>query len=319
MKNCRVQLLFTDKDMVIKILTVSIILLTVTGCQNGRQPKVGPSIQAETREAGHSYIAFTALTGQYWQIWTISSDGGNLKQITNSKMDKRFPTWSADHGAIYYSSTNGQLYCMNVAANEEKQIYASPERYESLIESPGGVYHVLVHFDSQRLDDADLWITAAGELNLKILLKDKGYQNAPSWSSDGNQLVYVDSTGYRTEEVCQLDIQSRRRIQLTNNNRTDMLPSYSPNDSRIVFVSDRTGDYEIWIMNSDGGNDKQLTESPGLDSFPCWSPDGNKIAFISGRSGELALWIMNADGSGQKQVTHGMQCMYSSWQRTFGK
>jgi Tol biopolymer transport system component len=72
---------------------------------------------------------------------------------------------------------------------------------------------------------------------------------------------------------------------------------------KIVFVSDRDGNPEIYSMLSDGSNVKRLTSDPGKDVSPCWSPDGKQIAWASNRSGNWDIWIMNEDGSGPINLT----------------
>src|SRR5260370_5203367 len=58
---------------------------------------------------------------------------------------------------------------------------------------------------------------------------------------------------------------------------------WSPNNSRIVFQSDRenlfSGSAEIYVMNWDGGGQTRLTSDANDESAPVWSPDGTKIAF----------------------------------------
>lgn len=80
----------------------------------------------------------------------------------------------------------------------------------------------------------------------------------------------------------------------------------------IVFVSDRTGDKEIWRMDSDGTGLVQLTFNPGVDAEPVPSPDGEWIAYVSGAGnppsgpGECAetdIWIMRADGREARRLT----------------
>jgi Tol biopolymer transport system component len=74
-------------------------------------------------------------------------------------------------------------------------------------------------------------------------------------------------------------------------------------NDEIVFVSDRDGgDYEIYVMNPDGSNQRRLTYRTGYDIAPAWSP-GGKIAFERhSPAGPEALYTMNADGSGQRRV-----------------
>ncbi len=73
---------------------------------------------------------------------------------------------------------------------------------------------------------------------------------------------------------------------------------------RIAFHSERTGDFEIWVMNADGTDAHPLTTANGRDIEPAWSPDGTRIAFASARDDErnLQLYIMDADGSHQHRL-----------------
>jgi len=68
-------------------------------------------------------------------------------------------------------------------------------------------------------------------------------------------------------------------------------------------VSNRDGNYEIYVINVDGTGLTRLTYNRGADISPVWSPDGTKIAFMSVREGRSGLYIMNADGSDPRFVT----------------
>jgi len=80
-------------------------------------------------------------------------------------------------------------------------------------------------------------------------------------------------------------------------------PSWSPDGAKIAFASDQTGDWEIFIMNSDGSGKTQLTSNVGLDVAPAISPDGTKIVFVSNRDGDFEIFVMNIDGTGVTQLT----------------
>jgi len=74
--------------------------------------------------------------------------------------------------------------------------------------------------------------------------------------------------------------------------------------TKIAFSSWRDGNGEIYVMNTDGSEQKRLTNSPNSDGSPCWSPDGKKIVFTSKRDGNIEIYVMNADGSEQRNLTN---------------
>src|SRR5207302_2193555 len=66
--------------------------------------------------------------------------------------------------------------------------------------------------------------------------------------------------------------------------RSSDLPALKAN-GKIAFVSDRDGNFEIYVMDADGSNQTRLTNNPAHDGEPAWSPDGAKIVFVSQRDG----------------------------------
>jgi len=73
---------------------------------------------------------------------------------------------------------------------------------------------------------------------------------------------------------------------------------------KIAFASDRDGNFEIYLMDADGGGQTRLTENAGEDHGPAWSPDGQRLAFVSTRDGNAEIYVMNADGTGQIRLTN---------------
>ncbi|MCD4687688.1 MAG: SH3 domain-containing protein [Anaerolineae bacterium] len=72
----------------------------------------------------------------------------------------------------------------------------------------------------------------------------------------------------------------------------------------IVFASDRTGNYEIYVLDPQTGLMTQLTNAPGDDIEPQWSPDGQFIVFVSARDGDYEVFAMRADGTDVRQLTN---------------
>lgn len=81
-------------------------------------------------------------------------------------------------------------------------------------------------------------------------------------------------------------------------------PAFSPDGSRIAFVSQRDGNPEIYIMNADGSGATRLSNDPQADGHPVFTADGQAIIFHSSRTaGKQQIWAINVDGSGSTQLT----------------
>jgi dipeptidyl aminopeptidase/acylaminoacyl peptidase len=74
-------------------------------------------------------------------------------------------------------------------------------------------------------------------------------------------------------------------------------------DERIAFMSNRSGRFDIYVMNADGSGLKRLTDHPAADINPALSPDGKRIAFTSERDEDAEVYVMNIDGSGLVRLT----------------
>src|SRR6185295_5435397 len=70
-----------------------------------------------------------------------------------------------------------------------------------------------------------------------------------------------------------------------------------PAFGKIVFVSDRDGNQEIYSMNADGTSQTRLTTNSAFDTEPDWSPDGMKIAFTTTRAGNSEIFVMSDTGT----------------------
>lgn len=84
-----------------------------------------------------------------------------------------------------------------------------------------------------------------------------------------------------------------------------VLPPPSGGD-RLVFASNRTGNFDLYLIDIDGSNLRQITNTEGPDFDPRWSPDGRQIIYAARvtQADTADLWIMDADGSNPVQLTN---------------
>lgn len=88
------------------------------------------------------------------------------------------------------------------------------------------------------------------------------------------------------------------------------LHGWSPDGRFLVYAALRNGDFDVYRISVDGGEESQLTTAKGLDDGPEYTPDGAFIYFNSVRSGTMQIWRMRPDGSAQEQVTNDT---YNNW------
>jgi len=135
--------------------------------------------------------------------------------------------------------------------------------------------------------------------------------NTP-WGSADTTTVYVQGEILVTyAQGGQADLFSFDRDQVdvlhqvTDQPGNELDARYSPDGTKIVYVSDERGNLDIVVADGDGTNPVRLTTTVASEGSPAWTPDGSQIVFESDASGVRQIWIMNVDGSDQRQLTQG--------------
>lgn len=132
------------------------------------------------------------------------------------------------------------------------------------------------------------------------------YSFNPSFSNDGQTILFAQRENGRsgTRDIYTIGINGKGKKRLTKDMRNSYNASFSPDDSKIVFVSSKDLHYEIYVMDTNGKNLQNISNHPNHDATPSWSPDGKQIAFISIREGAIDLFLANADGSNLRNLTN---------------
>ncbi len=126
---------------------------------------------------------------------------------------------------------------------------------------------------------------------------------APSSTPEPTQaplpcIIAFDTDRDGNREIYRMEPDGSRILNLSNHPAEDVRPAWSPDGSRIAFVSNREnatgGGQLIYVMDADGGNVRSLPAQKDSD-FPNWSNDGSRITYT--HSGDI--YVVSADGSGQ--------------------
>ena len=101
--------------------------------------------------------------------------------------------------------------------------------------------------------------------------------------------------------------------RLTTSPAIDTSPSFSPDGSKIAFISDRSGSPQIYVMNADGSNQRRVSFGPGEYGSPKWGPAGDRIAFARVEGPWSRIGTMNVNGSDERIVTTGPADEQPAW------
>ncbi len=101
-----------------------------------------------------------------------------------------------------------------------------------------------------------------------------------------------------------VDGSNQRR--LTFHTHDNFAARLSPDDRRLVYMSNRTGNPEIWLLDLASGEERRLTDNTAQDNAPTWAPDGKSILFLSDRGGGSHAWTLQVEGGQIEQVGKGV-------------
>jgi TolB protein len=167
--------------------------------------------------------------------------------------------------------------------------------------SPDGA-RIAYSFHDQQLWSISVLDIVSGQKNQLTTTND--YLSSPSWSPDGQWLVY-DRYVDQNLELFILSVREPDNppVRLTENNYADYSAAWSPQGRNIAFVSNRSGDEDIWIARLDDANERfiNVSNSPSsLDRNPDWSPDGRYLAWSAEQQSVntikiLDTWVADAE------------------------
>jgi len=223
-------------------------------------------------------------------IAIIPRDGGEPVVITKGASTNWNPVWSPDGKYLYFvSDRSGNMNFWRVAMDEESgKVLSEPE---AVVTPSTFSSHLNFSRDGKRM----IYVQTNNQSNIQAAEFDVNKEKIigePFWitrgdrqivrpelSSDGKQ--FVMRVPRRTQDdIVILSRDGNNPRDLTNDKFFDRYPRWSPDGRKVAFVSDRSGFYEIWMINADGTNLRQVTfRNLEGTSFPLFSPDGGQLLF----------------------------------------
>lgn len=251
-------------------------------------------------------IAFRSDRDGKFQIYVMNADGSNLTRLTTTPGDNMVPNWSPDGTQLAFHSNrdgNWEIYVMDADGSNQRRLAANPAEDSHPVWSPDGRR---LAFHSNRDGDYDVYVMNADGTGVTALTRNQADDAWAAWSPDGRQIAF-SSTAAGSWDIWVMNADGSGLTNLTQGAApfppgphpvsrslifnwalrrdpaqpaSNIVPTWSPDGSRIAFMSNRDGLYDIYLMNADGTGPMDLTQTDLCPEVaPSWSPDGSKIAF----------------------------------------
>ncbi len=222
-----------------------------------------------------SRVAFSSLTKSGWEILMYSLELDRLVTFPRFGGTNLSPAWSPDGTRIAFSSSRSgdpEIYVVDASGTNPKRItsFKGPDVSPTWNRKTGAQ----ISWVSGRTGLPQIDIMEADGTNAQQVT-DQGYAVSPSWSPNGQFLVFSWIRHYGpgapgAQDIYLMDIASKQWVQLTHDGGRNDFPYWSPDNRHIIFQSSRSGGMQIWTMLADGTNQKPLTTS-GSNTQPNWS------------------------------------------------
>lgn len=204
----------------------------------------------------------------------------------------------------YTATACNDLYVISVADGKEKRLTSDQRNIIGLDWTMDG--HEII-FNSDRGGISKLWRISRRGGQPKLLAAGIRQSANVAVSRTENKLVFVEERGDNTIWKCAMPEKGKSAPvprPFISSTEADCKASFSPDGSRIVFQSTRSGCAEVWTCDAEGQNPVQLTSFNGpVTDNPRWSPDGKLIAFDSRLYGHSDIFTITIEGGPPKRIT----------------
>ena len=264
-----------------------------------------------------TWLAFTSGYRSYWwrrnyrgagnnDIWIWNTITGEYRRLTDHPGNDAFPMWCADGTAIYYlSDADGgdNIWRVEIESGERTRITSHTDdgpRFPS-ISADGSLiaYELGTDLYTLRTDGGEpirLAAVAPTDSRFNATERRTFSNNADEMepSPDNEEIAFVVRG-----ELFAMREEGGRTARLTSNSARDHDFVWKPDGTALVFISDREGNYDLYLVESDDPDESRLsralaftvtslTDDPADEWSPRFSPDGSRLAYVRG-NGDLRV------------------------------
>jgi Tol biopolymer transport system component len=264
-------------------------------------------------------VAFISNRNEYFDVFIMNAtDGSIIQKLVNGQTTNNFEelhlltpgiSWSPDGKRIAISSKAGNqdaIFLIDVASGDQEQLSFGLAGIFSVDWSPKGD---AIAFVGNTASQSDIFVYNLKTKKLVNLTDDIYSDERPTWSPDGKKLYFSSDRGdvvthdstdirfhdYNSYDIFSIDVATRDIERLTDWSRSNQgSPVVSPDGKKILFVSDRNGINNIYMLNLETKKWRPITNSLSGVYQLSLSHDGSKMVFSSLINGGFNIFLMRS-------------------------
>ncbi|MFN8671115.1 MAG: S8 family serine peptidase [Candidatus Sericytochromatia bacterium] len=252
-------------------------------------------------------IMFTSYnydTGHYY-VYTINSDGSNLKKLTEDTSDSYHGAWSYNGKKIIYvseTSGNADIWSMDIDGSNKKNLTNNSFDDVGASIAPGGNKIV---FYSNRTGNNDIFVMNLDGSNVVNITNSPADDYEPQWSPDGTKILYTSdqsSIGSGIYNIWTSQADGIDKIKRSNGNEYGA--KWSPDGTKIacnrLYSNTRVN---IKLIDLATNVTNTINTNSFIDIFSDWLNDSSAVLFSTSRNGNFDVYSMYLDGTHVTQLT----------------
>jgi TolB protein len=246
-----------------------------------------------------------------YQAWTDPPTSAQFLAFGNATVTgttEEIQAWFNDVKNPSAPPVVGRVY-RGDANEEQTRRYAHQFADEIIARLSGGLPGVAstqIAFVSTRSGNKEIWAMDYDGADQHQLTMLHSIALTPRWSPDADRIAftcYPTAGSILSAQICVYSTVSSRLLSWPRYRGTNSAPAWSPDGTKVMFMSSMFGNPELFIAEADGSHARRLTHSTGADTSPAWNPKtGQQVAFVSDRGGSPQLYVMDADGSEVQKI-----------------
>ncbi len=227
----------------------------------------------------------TFMSGMFGkEIFITDWNGKNVIQVTGKCGNAEWPKWSPDGSEIAYIFAEGKNNCeyldypiiqiYDIESGQINEVFTTAKEPSRIYWLPKGEFAYIANNSMTERIDTIYVVGKNGNIIKQLPTNAENFTHilGLSFSPDGERIAFVGDiwpkTGSETTDIYIIDIEGNNHLNITEGKGLNFVPTWSPFGDWIAFESNRSGNYEIYLIKSDGKELMQITNNNA--SFPAW-------------------------------------------------